>query len=439
MEWINLSGSICRILLPWIAFFIRSKKRSHPVCRFLLCLGIYILFCILFPEYLIYMALPKFAWFLLFFVNFILLFAFCFFCICDTVCSAFYCALWCYTIYFFNLQLVGLFRSFLLLYLSCNFGHITYILRFPVSAVTFCLVFFLIVPKIQTNGMFCVRPKQTLLAAVTVIPVIVFNNHIYQWDGTGGIVIFLFQIFSLLCCICALFLQRNQTQRHELEQELYLIRQLWYKEQQQYRISEENIALINQKCHDLRHQILALQYMIPQEQQAEFFHEIQHSIQIYDCIVQTGNAVLDTVLTEKSLYCDKKKIRLLCVADGKPLKFMNVVDIYSIFGNALENAIESVRQIQEPSLRAIDVKVYTEQKLLRICIENYCEKNLAFENGMPLSTKEQNGFHGFGLKSIRYIAEKYGGCMTVEVQNHIFSLKILLPIPNQDDSDTPEL
>lgn len=62
---------------------------------------------------------------------------------------------------------------------------------------------------------------------------------------------------------------------------------------------------------------------------------------------KTGNKVLDTVLTTKSLYCNKHGIIFTCVADGTLLDFMDVMDICSIFGNALDNAIECEMKIPE--------------------------------------------------------------------------------------------
>ena len=57
--------------------------------------------------------------------------------------------------------------------------------------------------------------------------------------------------------------------------------------------------------------------------------------------MRTGNEILDTILTEKSLICENSGIHINCVADGSLLAFMNPVDLYTLFGNALDNAIEA--------------------------------------------------------------------------------------------------
>ena len=65
--------------------------------------------------------------------------------------------------------------------------------------------------------------------------------------------------------------------------------------------------------------------------------------------------------------------------------------------------------------------------MLGIHIENYCEEELRFQNGLPLSTKGDANYHGFGLKSIWHVVEKYGGNIVVSFENRIFSLDTIFP------------
>lgn len=46
---------------------------------------------------------------------------------------------------------------------------------------------------------------------------------------------------------------------------------------------------------------------------------------------------------------------------------------------------------------------------------------------MPATTKSDKKNHGFGLKSIRYSVEKYGGSVSVDMEKNWFELKILIP------------
>ena len=61
-------------------------------------------------------------------------------------------------------------------------------------------------------------------------------------------------------------------------------------------------------------------------------------------------------------------------------------------------------------------------------IENYCEDELEFRNGLPVSTKGDDNYHGFGMKSIQYVVEKYGGNLVANLEEKIFSVDIIFPV-----------
>ncbi|MFR7573783.1 MAG: ATP-binding protein, partial [Blautia faecis] len=122
---------------------------------------------------------------------------------------------------------------------------------------------------------------------------------------------------------------------------------------------------------------------------------------------QDRNKVLDTVLTSKSLYCAKHGITFTCVADGTLLDFMDIMDICSIFGNALDNAIECELKIPDKEKRLIHVSVSKQKNFLLLRFENYYDTELNYQGGAFITTKRDKEFHGYGLKSIRYTVNKY--------------------------------
>ena len=99
---------------------------------------------------------------------------------------------------------------------------------------------------------------------------------------------------------------------------------------------------------------------------------------IYDSTIKTGNEILDTILTEKKLLCEKNQIELTCVADGECLSFIDPIDLYAIITNALNNAIDYVTQLEDPNQRIIAVMVYSRANLAFIQIENYFPGTLEY-------------------------------------------------------------
>lgn len=61
--------------------------------------------------------------------------------------------------------------------------------------------------------------------------------------------------------------------------------------------------------------------------------------------------------------------------------------------------------------------------------DNIIEQEVQIVDGLPITTKREKEIHGYGLKSVRYTVEKYGGHMTIHVNENWFQLKILIPMP----------
>ena len=101
---------------------------------------------------------------------------------------------------------------------------------------------------------------------------------------------------------------------------------------------------------------------------------------------------------------------------------MENVDIYSLFENIVDNAIKAIKKENEDK-RAIFINAIRKNNTTIIKVENYCSELIEFENGLPLS-KEDSIYHGYGTKSIDYIAKKYGGYCLFEQKNNIFSVTI---------------
>ncbi len=195
----------------------------------------------------------------------------------------------------------------------------------------------------------------------------------------------------------------------------------------QYRESKENIDMINQKYHDLKHQIAVLRSEGDSEKRNQYLDEMEQGIKEYEAQNKTGNAVLDTVLTSKSTYCAKHDISMTCVADGSLLDNMHVTDICTIFGNALDNAIEYELQVEDKEKRMIHLSVSAMNEFTLICVENYYEGKLVLKDGLPETTKPDKQNHGFGIKSIRSTVQKYDGVVTISQDGEWFVLKILIP------------
>lgn len=280
--------------------------------------------------------------------------------------------------------------------------------------------------KIQSyENMEVQHSRILLMSGIVLFADILLNSFvIYVSNGSSKIYSYTICLYNILCCIMIFFIQFSMLNNKKNELKLQMMTTMLKKAEERYQESKENVDLINMKCHDLRHQIR--EFGKKGSVSPEVIASINEMVNIYDANVKTRNESIDLILSEKSLLCQRNHIRLTCLADASKLSFISDTDLYSLFGNALDNAIEAVLQIKEEEKRSINVVVRNVGNYLSISIENYFEGNLVIgENGLPLTTKEDKNYHGFGMKSIAYIVEKYHGTWKISTKKDVFSLFIL--------------
>ena len=96
------------------------------------------------------------------------------------------------------------------------------------------------------------------------------------------------------------------------------------------------------------------------------------------------------------------------------------VDLCAIVGNLLDNALEAAGQVPEPERRYIRLIVRRINQMLVIKVENSFTTLPASKDGELKTSKEENGLHGWGLKSARTAAEKYNGCIQTSYEGNTF-------------------
>jgi sensor histidine kinase regulating citrate/malate metabolism len=189
-------------------------------------------------------------------------------------------------------------------------------------------------------------------------------------------------------------------------------------------MQKESIDIINIKCHDLRHQIQ--DYRQQGNLTDKMMHQLEESIHIYDSVVKTGNEALDVILSSFSLRCQNKQVELTTMADGRGLDFVDEIDMYSLFTNMLDNALEYEETIPEES-RFISLTVKAFNDFVHIHSENsYLGDKRGKQDELNTSKKDRI-YHGFGIKSMKSIVSKYNGQFDVLIADDMFQVDILLP------------
>lgn len=268
--------------------------------------------------------------------------------------------------------------------------------------------------------------RSLFLFAIVCILVLVLNWGIRIY--VSGISRFFYAAcltYDLTCCVILLVVQVQQKREVTLQASVVAERRLREKMKEQYALSKENIDIINRKCHDLKHQISLLRGMADSPEKEEIIRNLEENVNIYDTRLETQNEALSVVLREKGLLCQENGIQWTCMVDGSLLDFMKTVDLYALFGNALDNAIEACSKIEDAQKKVISVTVLRRAGIVTVEIENYYEGTLQEENDRLLTSKADKHLHGFGMESMRHTVESYGGDFQYEAKDHVFRVMML--------------
>ena len=249
------------------------------------------------------------------------------------------------------------------------------------------------------------------------------------FSGSVGQEIFYIRTLVDFCGFAILYAQQEQARRIEANTELASINAQLESQHQEYLQSKENIESLGRLAHDLKHQLAALRAEVDPKHAAAGFEQLEQSVQRYSAQQHTGNPVLDVILTTKERTCADRGITFTAVADGSLLSGMSSMDIASLFGNALDNAIEATSKLPKREQRLIKLALYEQNRFIVIRVENYYDSRLKkdAEGNLRTTKRDDQHRHGFGVKSIRHIAQQYGGEVTIRTEDHWFVLTALIP------------
>ena len=425
---------MAELVLSESMFFYRLKRRKLFVLRLLAALAALGLLAFFFPLFSwSYNAAYLSVLFVSLFIATLGAAAFCF---REPFVNILFCGIAAYSVQhiafqFYNLIVnlfgindsapIGIYGDTVAFYYNVFTGTVYFICY----AMIYWIMYVMFASRIEKNSDMRIRSiSLLLLMGLTVIVCVVLNAVITyaSYDNFSVVMMSCVEISIIISCLLSLFVQFGLLSNREMKAELDSVYHLWHQEQKQFATSKANIDLINIKCHDLKHQIRKIGSTSAVSESA--MREIEDAINIYDSAVKTGNESLDVILTEKSLLCGANEITFTVVADGGKLGFMNDVDLFTLFGNAIDNAVEAVMKLPAEK-RIISLTTNENGELFSVNIRNFYLGDVTFAEGLPVTTKGDTDYHGFGMKSIKRIVEKYGGNMSVVADGEVFNLNLL--------------
>ena len=273
--------------------------------------------------------------------------------------------------------------------------------------------------KMSYKGVYNIGPRQLTSAFFIGIlfmsqAALLSGGQVVALDRSLVMTMFVGQFYFLTL----LYFQTEVFKLSAMQKEMDALNLLYDRQRKQYQIARQNVQIINRKCHELKVQIADLRRLQPDEAATQSLDEAEQAARMYDANAATGNEVLDVVLTEKSLLCEAQRIRLNCVADGTCLAAIEPGDLYALFSNLLDQAIDAAAQ-QQNDRRMIDLLVCRRQGFAVINV---------IGPALSGSQPDHGRRHSYELKVARRVVQKYSGTMATEPRGELFAVKIVLPL-----------
>ena len=320
-----------------------------------------------------------------------------------------------------------IFNNMLLVVIDCQ-----NILRWEVYviAIAIRIVPLIIIYEVLKNFKYKIKANDcAVLSTVFMIGFAALMFSVYNVLNLSKIphilIFFSLTIFILIFLIVFLYSKNTMFLREQEQKDKMQIAQL----QQQFAYYQEKLKdeeKVRSVYHDMKNHLLVLQRQINSPETAEMVEKLQSQVAMYEDYEHTGNDILDIILKEKSETAREKHIALSVTADLNGVDFIEPLDVSTIFGNGLDNAIEASEKLPEEQ-RAILVKAGKMQNFFSVLIENNCLQDSG--NTKSRTTKNDDFLHGFGISNMRKAVEKYDGQLMTKCENGKFTLKILILIP----------
>lgn len=249
-----------------------------------------------------------------------------------------------------------------------------------VAAVIYPIVFLLFVPNMRKREHLYFRNSwQNALALMSFFVVFFATTFVNQSGARGDGNNIISMISDFANCLFVIIVQYVSLRTARMKREKEALAIQLENETKRYESFRNAVEYINVKCHDLKFELASAQRSGGID--TERFDEITENIAVYESFAKTGNAVLDALLTDTNFICKNNGISFSCMADASGFGTMKNEDIYCIFGNILENAIDYVRTVADKDKRFIRLFIKSQGDMKIVHQENYFDGKLLLSGG----------------------------------------------------------
>lgn len=279
-----------------------------------------------------------------------------------------------------------------------------------------------------------IQVTKLFVIAVSLFPITTFVVGVVLIGGIGDELDSIFSIAGA-CAIILLtianvvvfFIFENYAKQQKIKSNLEL-------DQVKLQLESEYLSDIIQKqmqsskaMHDLKNQLFAIKELVKRgdTKGLKKIEEICDTVSAIQNIIYTNDTEVDAVINSKAHTASIDRISLSCRCYFSGFGKIDKIDLCVLIGNLLDNAIESCKKIETE--RFIEMNILQRANMVNIIVVNPYIGEINYKDGVYNTSKGDKYAHGFGLKSVKSIVNKYDGDIKITSEKNLFTVSILLP------------
>jgi len=220
---------------------------------------------------------------------------------------------------------------------------------------------------------------------------------------------------------------------YDLAHERQLLTEQYAKEKDFYLtqclLMQESVEAVKSVRHDMKLHLFALKkYLADSKAAMTYLDGLVEEISENEIYSKTGNMVVDSVINYKLKNINENGIEPHVKISIPQILSIEAVDIVTILGNLLDNALEATAMAEE---KRIDINLSYNKSALIIKVANTFDGIVKYTNGVNgaedvIATRKSGDNHGYGLKNIRKSVDRYDGHMEISHDENVFSVGVML-------------
>lgn len=299
------------------------------------------------------------------------------------------------------------------------------------GSTTAILLYYLILSRlfISDKSRRASASQYTLYAVITCYTLINFGEILFWIKGDLGSKDYIFLIadtvFTMMMNLYLLYMLDMSIENRELKYKLVLYERQAQSNYDYYARQIESDKITMRVAHDLRKHI----QVIKELKRYGDFSELQEYMESFEDVISPliverycGNVILNAIISNKMDYCKRNGIHFQVDIQEVCIDFMKQVDITTLFGNLLDNALEACEKTEEKEL---NLRICPFNKFIYIQLSNSFSGKIKWDvKGRPVSSKGE--YHGIGLENVEKVLKDYNGNIQYTVEKHIFTVEIMM-------------